>query len=49
MLNILAKSFMTATRNPTSANRRSHWGAHERFDERRDAELIAHTVGRRRD
>lgn len=45
MLGIFAKSFMTATRTDA----RSHWGRHERFDARRDVELIAHTEGRRRD
>jgi len=51
MLNIFANSFMTATRT----NRRDHWGAPshwsegERFDNRRNAEIEAHTTGRRRD
>lgn len=44
MLSIFAKSFMTAARTEA----RNHWGKHERFAERRRAELIAHTEGRRR-
>lgn len=48
MLGILAESFRTATR--TGAQKRyNHWGRSTRFDDRRNAELIAHTEGRRRD
>lgn len=51
MLNILANSFMTATRNDTREHwdNPSHWKAGERFDNRRDAELEAHLTARRRD
>ena len=45
MLNIFAKYFMTATRTAP----KNHWGAYDRFNDRRSAELIAHTEGRRRD
>lgn len=51
MLNILANSFMTATRN-TKRDRwgtPSHWAQGERFDNRRDAEMEAHLTARRRD
>lgn len=47
MLGILANSFNTATR--TGPQGHNHWGRRIRFDDRRDAELIAHTEGRRRD
>ena len=51
MFNTLANTFMTATR--TDARSRwgapSHWAAGERFDNRADAELEAHTTARRRD
>ena len=47
MLGILAQSFRTAARTqPQSYN---HWGRRTRFDDRREAELVAHTEGRRRD
>ena len=51
MLNIIAKSFMTATRNDHRArwNTAGHWPDGERYDTRRSAELQAHTVARRRD
>ena len=46
MLGILAQSFRTAARTqPQSYN---HWGRRTRFDDRREAELVAHTEGRRR-
>lgn len=45
MLNIFANSFMTATRTPSC----NHWGAHQRYDRRADAEIAVHTIGRRRD
>ena len=45
MLNVFAKSFMTATRNAPG----NHWGSRQRYDSRRDAELEAHFVARRRD
>ncbi|SHL34068.1 hypothetical protein SAMN05443432_101190 [Roseovarius litoreus] len=51
MLNVFAKSFMTATRN--APNDRwgppSHWSRSERFDNRRRAEIEAHLEARRRD
>lgn len=51
MFGIFANSFMAAT----GVNRRnhwetpSHWAENERFDNRRNAEIEAHTTGRRRD
>ena len=42
MLDVFAKSFMTATRNETY----DHQGKRDRFAERRCAALIAHTEGR---
>ncbi|WP_371225560.1 hypothetical protein [Roseovarius sp. 2305UL8-3] len=45
MFNIFANSFMTATRTGTC----NHQGDRDRFSDRRQAELIAHTTGRRRD
>jgi hypothetical protein len=51
MLNVFAKSFMTATRSAT-ADRwgpPSHWSRSERFDNRRRAEIEAHLEARRRD
>jgi len=45
MLGIYAKSFMTATR----ARGWDHWQDGTRFDTRKEAELAAHRVGRRRD
>nr|WP_309503228.1 hypothetical protein [uncultured Roseovarius sp.] len=45
MLSIFAKSFLTATRSETT----NHWGDYQRFDTRKDAEVEAHTVARRRD
>lgn len=51
MLGIFAKSFNTATRT----DRRVYWGAPghwekgHAFDNRKAAELVAHTEGRRRD
>lgn len=45
MLGIFAKTFTTATRTDSF----NHWGAQDRFGDRRRAELIAHTEGRRRD
>ena len=47
MLNIFANTFMTATRTRWAAP--SHWADSERFDNRRSAELEAHTIARRRD
>ncbi len=51
MLNIFAKSIMTATRNPDPAPRdnKGHLGDRSRFDTRRDAEIEAHRIARRRD
>ncbi|WP_255012909.1 hypothetical protein [Roseovarius sp. M141] len=51
MLNIFAKSIMTATRNDDPAPRcnRGHQGKRNRFDTRRDAEIEAHRIARRRD
>ncbi len=51
MLNILANSFMNATRTnaPRNTGSRSHWAPGERFDNRSDAELEAHLTARRRD
>lgn len=51
MLSIFAKSFMTATRqnHQTRWDAPAHWREGERFDNRRSAELEAHTIGRRRD
>lgn len=51
MLNVLAKYFMTATRN-TPGDRwetHSHWIKDERFDNCRRAEIEAHLEARRRD
>ena len=53
MLNVFAKSFMTATRNaPHGTSERrwdapSHWARGERFDTRRNAEIEAHLSGLR--
>ena len=47
MLGILAQSFNTAAR--TQPQGHNHWGRRIRFDDRRAAELVAHTEGRRRD
>lgn len=57
MLSIFARSFMTATRSEPRSNcgdrlhsePRNHWGDHQRFDTRKDAEIEAHTIARRRD
>ncbi len=49
MLNILAKSFMTATRLPTTPEAEGHQGRRNRFDTRRTAEIEAHLNARRRD
>ena len=51
MLGNLARSFMNATLNApqTRWDAPSHWAPGERFDNRRDSELEAHTIGRRRD
>jgi len=51
MLNIFARTFTTATRMDTRGDwgAPSHWVRGERFDNRRGAELEAHTTGRRRD
>ncbi len=46
MLNIFAKSFMTAARQPEP---KGHQGRGARFDTRKDAEIEAHTTARRRD
>jgi len=46
MLNIFAKSFMTAARQPEA---KGHQGARHRFESRREAEIEAHLTGRRRD
>ncbi len=48
MLGILSDSFRTATRlNDTNVREgRGHWAPNTRFDNRRDAELEAHRVGR---
>lgn len=51
MLGIFAKSFMTATRN-TDRDRwgaPAHWAGDERFSTRRNAEIEAHLIARRRD
>ena len=50
MLNIFANTFMTASRaDPRNRwDTPAHWADGERFDNRRDAELEAHTTGRRR-
>ena len=50
MLNIFADTFRTATRADIVDQRdgRTHWRNGERFDNRRNAELEAHTIGRRR-
>jgi len=45
MFGIFAKTFMTASRNDT----REHRDWHEGYNDRRSAELLAHTTGRRRD
>ncbi len=45
MLNVLAKTFMTATRSEP----RNHWKNHTRFDDRHQAQLFPHAVGGRRD
>jgi len=51
MLNFLANTFMTAARlsHDHSTNTCTHWADGTRFDNRRNAELEAHTTGRRRD
>lgn len=51
MLNIFANSFMTASRTDHRDHwdSPSHWRQGERFDNRRDAEIEAHTTARRRD
>lgn len=51
MLGIYAKSFMTATRHQDRGrwDAPAHWVESERFDNRRNAEIEAHTIGRRRD
>ena len=46
MLNIFAKSFMTAARLP---EQKGHQGRRARFDSRREAEIEAHLTARRRD
>jgi len=48
MLKIFAKTFMNATRSDRW-NPPSHWREAHRFDNRRDAEMEAHAIGRRRD
>jgi len=50
MFNILADTFRIATRADIIGQRdgRTHWRNGERFDNRRDAELEAHRIGRRR-
>lgn len=45
MFRIFAKTFMTATRSEPI----NHWNRTTRFDTRRDAEIEAHLVARRRD
>lgn len=49
MLDIFAKSLMTATRHRAQPQTgpRSHWPRSERFDNRENAEIEAHLVGRR--
>ena len=42
MFGILSRSMMTATRTNTY----NHWGSRIRFDDRRDAALIAHSEAR---
>ncbi len=51
MFNIFAKSFMTAARTDRTArwHAQAQWQSGRRFDERRHAELEAHTTARRRD
>ena len=51
MLSVFAKSFMTATRTDDRDrwDPPAHWTQGERFDNRRNAEIEAHTVARRRD
>jgi hypothetical protein len=51
MLNIFAKSFMTATRqpDPKPKSTKGHQGRGDRFGTRRDAEIEAHLTARRRD
>ena len=46
MLNIFAKTLMTAARQPQP---KGHQGRRSRFDTRRDAEIEAHLIARRRD
>ncbi len=41
MLNILAKSYLIATRNETY----NHWGRHTRYDTRRSAEIEMQKTG----
>ncbi|WP_165802849.1 hypothetical protein [Pelagivirga sediminicola] len=56
MLNIFAKSIMTAVRQPEPASRdaaprnnEGHQGRRTRFDTRANAEIEAHLIARRRD
>ena len=50
MFNVLAKSFMTATRNDPFTNPGRNAKHHtDRFGTRRDAEIDAHLIARRRD
>lgn len=49
MFHIFANTFRTATRSEPRNhwNAPSHWARGERFDNRRNAEIEAHLVGRR--
>ena len=49
MLDIFANTFMNATRHRAQpqAGSRSHWPRSERFDNRKNAEMEAHLMGRR--
>lgn len=49
MLDAFAKTFMTATRTRThrQVGLPSHWQQTERFDNRENAEIEAHLMGRR--
>lgn len=49
MLQILAKTFMTAAREPLPEKPTNHQGNRIRFDTRREAEIEAHLIARRRD
>lgn len=51
MLNVFAKTIMTATRTAQSPDHRSraHWPQAERFDTRERARLEAHRISRLRD